>query len=71
MTTKIDITKLEFSSSAFPSEADLKLWNSLTPQQQHERQLFELQKAKDSGVAPAETFAERLVRLKKQRALSA
>lgn len=71
MTTKIDVTQLKFTSAVFPTKADMELWNSLTPEQQHERTLFELQEAEKSGIAPAETFAERLTRIKKERALSA
>lgn len=32
--TKVDISHIHFTSSAAPTEEDMKLWHSLTPEEQ-------------------------------------
>lgn len=67
MSDELDIKKLKFTSTVFPTEEDIKLWESLTPLQQHERVVYELDEARKSGIVDPEPFQARVDRVKKQR----
>jgi len=56
------------SSTVFPTDEDMKLWNSFTPE---ERQAFIIEAEENgfqSGVAPAESVEERLARVRAEAA---
>lgn len=61
---KTDISRLLFASSAFPTDEDMALWNSLTPAEKHAVVLRDEEAGFQSGVAKAETLNERLARVR-------
>ncbi len=67
----IDVSRLQFVSKAFPTEADMKLWNSLDPAEQRVIIAQSEQAGFDSGIAPDESLEQRLkrVRAEAKRAL--
>jgi len=68
-TTKtIGVSDPKISSTVFPTDEGMKLWNSLTPE---ERQAFIIEAEENgfqSGVAPAESVEERLARVRAEAA---
>jgi len=57
-TQTIDVSHIRLRSLAAPSEADLKLWNSLTEEEREAVLLHELDEADASGLAPKQSMAE-------------
>lgn len=64
-TTKtLDVSHIRFTSTVFPTEADMKLWDSLSPEEQRAVVQRDLDEAEASGVAPHETVEELLARVR-------
>lgn len=57
-------TDLEFTSKAFPTTADMARWDALSPAEQREFIEHSEQAGFESGVAPAESLADRLARVR-------
>ena len=64
----VDISSIEFESSAFPTNADMSLWNRLEDKQK----FLLIQKAEEdgfrSGIAKPESMEERLRRVRAETA---
>ncbi len=54
----IDISHIRFTSTAQPTEEDVKLWDSLSSDEQRAVLYRELEKSRASGLAPKQTMAE-------------
>ena len=54
----VDISHVTFTSTVFPTDDDMKLWNSLTPEQQKAVERRDVQEGIDSGLAEPCTMAE-------------
>ncbi|MGJ8534880.1 MAG: hypothetical protein ACSHYC_22025 [Alphaproteobacteria bacterium] len=54
----IDVSHIKFTSSACPSDEDLRLWDSLSDEQQHAIIERDLDAAQESGIAPQRSMAE-------------
>ena len=67
-TTTTDSPKVAFSSTVFPTDEDMKLWDSLTPEEQLAVIAHDEEQGSRSGVAPAETLEDRLKRVRAQKA---
>lgn len=63
---EIDVSAIAFSSTVFPSEGDMKLWNGLSAEQQRAVVKRDLDEAEASGVAEAETAEEIIGRVRAQ-----
>ena len=63
-TTKIDLSQIKFTSTAFPTDEDMNRWNSLSPEEQRSAIIRDIDAAEASGVAPAESMADRLKRVR-------
>lgn len=61
-TRTFDPASIAFESTVYPTEADMKLWNSLTPEQQRAVVDHNLDKAQKSGIADPESFDARFAR---------
>jgi len=59
-----DISRIRFSSSAFPTDEDLALWNSLTPAERRAVVRRDEEAGFASGQAPRESLEERLARVR-------
>ncbi len=57
-------TDIEFTSKAFPTASDVAQWDALSPAEQREFIENSEQAGFESGIAPAETLAERLARVR-------
>lgn len=57
-------TDIEFTSKAFPTASDMARWDVLSPAEQREFIENSEQAGFESGVAPAETLADRLARVR-------
>lgn len=63
-TKDIDTSSVKLSSAVFPTEADMKLWESLTAQERRALILRDEEAGFRSGPAPRESLEERLVRVR-------
>ena len=66
--TKIDISHIQFTSTVFPTDEDMKLWASLSPEEQRAVLQRELEKGEASGVAEPETIEQMLQRVRSETA---
>ena len=53
--TKTDITRIKFSSTVFPTDEDMELWQSLSAEEQRAVIERDLDEGEASGVAASET----------------
>ena len=60
--TQIDVAKIKVSSTVFPTAADIKLWDALSPEEQQAVIVAAEETGFQSGLAPAESIAQRLAR---------
>lgn len=51
MSDKADISGIKFESRVFPTDADVRLWNSLTAEQQRAVIAAEVVEARESGIS--------------------
>jgi hypothetical protein len=56
--TKTDISNVHFSSTVFPTDEDMKLWNSLSPEEQRAVVERDLDAAETSGIAAPESMEQ-------------
>lgn len=54
----IDVSHIKFVSMACPTDEDVKLWKSLSDEQQHAVLERELDAAEKSGIAPERSMAD-------------
>lgn len=57
-TKPIDISWVKFTSTVFPTDEDMKLWESLTPEQRKAVELRDIEEGRASGLAEPCTMAE-------------
>lgn len=57
-TKPIDISCVKFTSTVFPTDEDMKLWESLTPEQRKAVELRDIEEGRASGLAEPCTMAE-------------
>ncbi len=62
--TQTDVAKIKFSSTVFPTAEDIKLWDALSPEDRQAVIIAAEESGFQSGVAPAESVAERLARVR-------
>ena len=62
--TKTDLSHVRFSSTVFPSNADMELWNSLTPEEQRAVVARDLDDAEKSGSVAPESAAAIIERVR-------
>ncbi len=62
--TQINLAKIKFSSTVFPTAADIKLWDALSPEEQQAVIVAAEEAGFQSGLAPAESIAQRLARVR-------
>ena len=63
-TKTTDVSHIKFTSTAFPTDEDMTLWNSLTPGQREAVIIEAEEKGFQSGIAPDESAEERLARVR-------
>ncbi len=63
-TKTLDISAIRFSSTVNPTEADIALWESLTPQQQRALIERDLAEADASGIAEHHTVEDILAEVR-------
>lgn len=63
-TKTVDVSDIKFASTAFPTDEDMKLWDSLTPEQREAVIIEAEEKGFRSGIAPDESVEERLARVR-------
>ena len=56
--TKVDISHIHFTSSAAPTEEDMKLWHSLTPEEQEAVVIRDIEEGLASGVIDGKTASQ-------------
>ena len=54
----VDISHVKFTSTVFPTEEDMKLWNSLTLEQKKAVEIRDEEEGYQSGVADPCTMAD-------------
>jgi hypothetical protein len=62
--TRIDVAKIKLSSTVFPTAADRKLWDALSPEDRQAVIIVAEETGFQSGEAPVESIAERLARVR-------
>ena len=63
-TKTVDISKVKFSSTVFPTDADMKLWESLTPEQRKAVEIRDEEEGYNSGVAEPKSMDELIAEAK-------
>ena len=66
--TKIDISNVQFSSTVFPTDEDMKLWHSLSPEEQRAVIRRELDEGEASGTAAPESMKQMMQRVRAEAA---
>lgn len=59
-----DVSKIAFTSDVFPSGEDMKLWHSLSPEEQEAYIVHAEEEGFQSGPAPDESLSQRLARVR-------
>lgn len=54
----VDISGIKFTSTVFPTPEDMKLWESLTPEQRKAVELRDVKEGQASGLAEPCTMAD-------------
>jgi hypothetical protein len=62
--TKIDVSNVHFSSTVFPTDDDMKLWDSLGPEEQRAVIRRDLDAAEASGKAAPESMEQMIQRVR-------
>lgn len=63
-TKTIDVSHIRFTSTVFPTDGDMKLWDSLSAEQQRAVVRRDLDEAEASGVAEPESAEEVMQRVR-------
>ena len=66
--TKIDVSNVHFSSTVFPTDEDMKLWDSLSPEEQRAVVERDLDDAEASGTSASEPMEQMIQRVRANRA---
>ncbi len=66
--TKTDISKVQFTSTVFPTDEDMELWNSLSPEEQRAVIERDLDEAEASGIAVSESMEQMMQRVRAGKA---
>lgn len=59
-----DVSHIHFTSTAFPTDEDMKLWNGLSGEQQRAVVRRDLEEAEASGIAEPESAEEIIQRVR-------
>ena len=65
--TKIDVSNVHFSSTIFPTDEDMELWHSLSPEEQRAVIRRELDEGEASGIAAPESMEQVIQRVRSRR----
>ena len=60
----IDVSHIRFTSTVFPTDEDMKLWDSLSAEEQRAVVRRDLDEAEASGIAEAESAEEIMQRVR-------
>ena len=60
----IDVAHIQFTSTVFPTDEDMKLWDSLSAEEQRAVVQRDLDQAEASGIAQAETMDQVMERVR-------
>ncbi len=63
-TKTVDISKIKFSSTIFPTPEDMKLWESLTDEQRKAIEIRDEEEGFKSGVAERKSMSELIAEAK-------
>lgn len=66
--TKTDVSHIQFSSTVFPTDEDMKLWHSLSLEDQRAVIRRELDEGEASGIAEAESMEQMMLRVRAKAA---
>ena len=66
--TKVDVSHIQFSSTVFPTDEDMKLWHSLSPDEQRAVIQRELDEGEASGIAEPESMERLMQRVRAETA---
>ena len=67
--TKTDISNVRFSSTVFPTDEDMELWNSLSSEEQRATIRRDLDEAEASGTAEPESMETMIQRVRADRVM--
>ena len=63
-TRTINTSRVRFTSTAFPTDEDMRLWNSLSAEEQRAVVSHDLDEAEASGIAMSETVEQIIKRVR-------
>ena len=63
----VDISKVNFTSTVFPTDADMKLWESLTPEQRKAVEVRDEEEGYNSGIAEQRSIQELIAEAKAEK----
>ena len=63
-TKTIDVSHIRFSSTVFPTDEDMRLWDSLSPEEQRAVIERDLDEAERSGIAKPESMDQVIARVR-------
>jgi hypothetical protein len=66
--TKTDVSEIKFTSTAFPTDEDMKLWQSLSAEEQRAVIQRDLDEGEASGAAAPETMEKIVQRVRSELA---
>ncbi len=66
--TKTDVSNVHFSSTVFPTDEDMKLWDSLSSEEQRAVIERDLDAAEASGVSAPESMEQMMQRVRVEAA---
>jgi len=63
----VDISNVNFSSTVFPTDADMKLWERLTPEQRKAVEVRDEEEGYNSGIAEQRSMQELIAEAKAEK----
>jgi len=63
----VDISKVQFTSTVFPTDADMKLWESLTPEQRKAVEARDEKEGYNSGISEQRSMQELIAEAKAEK----
>ena len=63
-TKTVDVSHIRFTSTVFPTEADIELWESLSPEEQRAVVARDLDEAEAGGIAKPESIDQVIARVR-------
>jgi len=67
-TEAIDVSHIQFTSTVYPTENDMKLWHSLSAEEQHAVIMRDVEEALKSGIAEEQSMAEVIAEAREEMA---